>query len=43
MACGMDTCQMTSLQSPAQPDPTVISEKSLADSNVLLSKAIMYS
>jgi len=40
MACGMDRCQTTSLQSPPQTDPTVISEKSLADSNGFLTKTI---
>lgn len=43
MTYGMDRCQMTFLQSPAQPDTTVTRGKSLADSNGFLTKAIMYS
>lgn len=43
IAYGMDRCQMTFLQSPAQLDPTVMRGKSLADSNGFLTKTIMYS
>lgn len=43
MAYGMDRCQVTFLQSPAQPDPTVMRGKSLADSDGFLTKTIMYS
>lgn len=43
MAYGMDRCQMTFLQCPAQLDPTVMRGKSLADSNGFLTKTIMYS
>lgn len=43
MVCGMGRAQMTSLQSPAQPDPKVLSEKSLADLHGFLPRTIMYS